>query len=1163
MYLVNYIETFVLSLLYILKTIKRKGELKMKIKNMTRLKGLICISLSILMILAIIPRQTNVYAARLVETTDKATGLIYDTAGVILGYEGKATDVVIPAKLGKVTIKKIGSSAFIDNIKIKSVTFPNGLTEIGDNAFGRCTSLTSVKFPNTLKIIDAYAFDSCSSLKGVTIPNGVKTIGQGAFLFCPSITKINIPSSVTTLGEGAFQGTSITSITIPSSITTIPGALFGQTLLKSVVIPKTIKSIDGQAFAECSKLTSVTIPKTVTKIEHAVFEDCPLVTIYGENESAAQIYCANYNIKFVDMAVSSKPAEAIIKPDPIVIPATTISANVTATPSKTKISVNNVAKSLESYTIKGDDYYKITYLASILAGTNKQFSPRYDKFHSLMQLMSDVKPSTKIVVSKDAGKQKQATRVYPTIYYEEIDISGAISVYSINGEDYYKFADTMNIINCGVIKNTKTGVLNLNPKLGYEPLDSPVFAPVPKGNAEYRKVQKSLYDAYLYGKDGPSDSNVTVPDNTVFYVPRGITYENGRKIYLGNNSSFIVKGEWKAEYPTKVLQPTSKNTKNAVYSYSFNPREPSGDFGANNNVVYVSSNNNFEWGNMPLTSAKISYGDVTNGVQPIILNVTRDKRDPETCLFVYFHVKGGESYGYLYNNVNDGIDLTPQLATVVAKNIGKKATIDRINVQNANGVSFSKDLSIPVNWTISTSGPAPTELKTVNYSDSVYGNNSLIFDGLSQNSYIAKCLFDKDAAYKIISPNNNYTVAPLQKEGEGALNIMGDTSNIALFTGKKEESGKDVYSFLVSPFSNNINYAGDFSTYPTQADLVFENKKVYLNFMLNKANGSSIELMVKYHKKGDPADALGILYAELTGIDAKSKTGKLDLTPSLTELNNSKGTTNIDNIYVYTYMSRPQDHAKTPSVKFAVFPCDFTPTAIDSVKLGIDTVACIQADGLQNPTGSTLITAPFEIRNNLDSLTTIQISPTGKNKWGANLLKEELGLSNVITLQISFNPDSPRYDIKCFTDKGDPSMSITRIIKGVNFSGITSAGAKIELKYAWSSGEDLAIVTNNVAPKPIAAGSSGTDTIDVVLIPGSEIKTFNVSGFTLVQDDGHKTPYTDTAIKITSLSQSTGGNAKLTFTRYFDPNTENKIYNKELILVYKGDIVGKVKFTNY
>jgi hypothetical protein len=593
-------------------------------------------------------------------------------------------------------------------------------------------------------------------------------------------------------------------------------------------------------------------------------------------------------------------------------------------------------------------------LSFILAGTEKQFSPGYDKVHSVMQFIANFETDDKQVNSKGDGKAKQATRVYPIIYYAETEISGAVSVYSINGEDYYKFTDTMNIINCGVIKNTKTGVLNLNPKLSYEPLNSPVFAPVPKGDANYMKVQKSLYDAYLTGKDGPPDSNLTVPDNTVLYVPRGVVYGNGIKIYLGNNSSFTVKGEWKAEYPDRVLHPKSTTTKNAIYSYSFDPIHPFGEYGASNNVVYVSSKNNFEWGNMPLTSAKISYGNITNGVQSIILNVTRDKRDPETCVFVYFHVKGGESYGYLYNNVKESIDLTPQLATVVAQNIGNKATIDRINVQNANGVSFSEDISLPVNWTISTSGPAPTELKTVNYSDPYDGNNSLIFDGLSQNSYIAKCVFDKETAYELISPKNNYTFAPLQKEGTFDLNIMGNSSNIALFTGKEEDNGRDAYSFYVSPLSNNLNYTGDYTAYPTQATLAFENKKAYLNFMLSKPEdpssnyGSSMELMVKYHKKGDPSDVLGILYAAPTNIDANSETGKLDLTPSLTELYNSKGAINIDSLYVYTYTARVTDENKTPSVKFAVVPCDFTPTSTDSVKLGTDTVACIKYSGTRN-----------------------------------------------------------------------------------------------------------------------------------------------------------------------------------------------------------------------
>jgi len=243
----------------------------------------------------------------------------------------------------------------------------------------------------------------------------------------------------------------------------------------------------------------------------------------------------------------------------------------------------------------------------------------------------------------------------------------------------------------------------------------------------------------------------------------------------------------------------SPAVKNAVYTYSFNPINVMNDSGASNNVVYVSSKNNFEWGNMPLASAKIAYGGVSNGVQQISLNITRDKRDPETCVYVYFHVKGGESYGYLYKNANESIDLMPQLAAVSAINIGRKASIDRINVQNANGVSLSKDIVLPVNWTITTSGKAPTELKSVGY----YDGNRLLFKGLSLNRYIAKVQFKIGTGYSIISPDNKYIIAPLQSEFGGDFNIMSESANISLFTGQKVTTGKDDYAFVISPFSSN------------------------------------------------------------------------------------------------------------------------------------------------------------------------------------------------------------------------------------------------------------------------------------------------------------------------------------------------------------------------
>ncbi len=781
----------------------------MQTKSKTMLNRLFRLSFVLLLILATaIPTQFPVYASNSSAwIDDAATGFTYDSTGVIWAYAGSATNLVIPAKLGKATIKKIGSSVFTGNENLKTVTISNGLTEIGDNAFNNCTSLTSVKFPATLQNIDDYAFDSCSALTNIVLPNGIKRVGAGAFLFCKSITSINLPSSLTTLGTGAFQGISITSVTIPGSISFVPGALFGQTLLKTVVIPATVKTIEGEAFAECPELTSITIPKTVTKIGHNAFKDCPLVKVYGENGSTAQTYSANYNIPFVETAAPPLPTTPVVKPDAIVIPTPTNGATVLAKPSKTQISVNNVIKPLEAYAINGQDYFKLTDLGIVLAGTEAAFTPAFDVQHSLMQLNAEFEPETTPVLSLGDGKEKQARRIYPRVFKGTADISGAVSVYSINGADYYRLSDILNIINCGVIKNAKTGVLNLNPRLSYEPLNSPVFAAAPTGNAAYVKTQKALYNAYLKGIGIVDTTAVTVPDNTTLYVPRGVILGDGGngKITLGNNSSFIVKGEWQTEYPTRSLKAASASTKNALYAYKFDPTTPTGMDGANNNVVFVSASNNFEWGNLPLSSASLSYSNVSNGVQPIILNVTRDKRDPETCVFVYFHVKGGESFGYLYSNVNESVDLTPQLAATVAKNLGRNAVIDRLSIQNANGVSFSKDISLPVNWTITTSGPAPTDLKPVIYSSIGYGN-SLTFDGLTANSYIARYLLDNVNDYQVISSENRYTVAPVQYINDKPNEIQGTAANISLFTGKKLENGKDAYAFVASPFSDNISY---------------------------------------------------------------------------------------------------------------------------------------------------------------------------------------------------------------------------------------------------------------------------------------------------------------------------------------------------------------------
>jgi hypothetical protein len=1140
----------------------------MKSKSYLMFKRVIGLSLGILMILAILaPSQIIVYADTYTRITDKATGFEYDGTGEIITYDGTKTDIVIPEKLGKVTIKYISDIAFCGNTKIKSVTFPNTMTVIGHNAFEGCSALTTVKFPKTLKTIEYCAFFDCTSLKGVIFPDGLKSIGYQAFANCKAIKEIKIPESVTTLEPGAFYGTSITAFKIPNDITSISGALIGNTQIKTFVVPKTIKTIGEDAFSGCTKLTSLTVLKNVKEIGNGAFDECPLLTVYGENGSEAQVFCLKNEINFVDIAIGAKPVKQIILPNPIVMPSDTKSPTVKATPSKTKIALNNAVKNLEAYTISGEDYCKITDLSCLLSGTSKQFGAEYNQSQSLMQLTDD-RECEKKAVSIGDGKEKQAARVYPTIYWGTADISRVICVYSINGEDYYKLSDTLDIINCGIIKNTKTGVLNLRPDLAYEPLNSPVFQPVPKGNATFMKIQKGLYDAYLSGKDEAPSEKVTVPDNTVFYVPRGISYNRlGSDItYLGNNSSFIVKGSWTPEYPDKCLFPTSKTTKNAMLCYGYNYVNDMDQIsGANNNLVYTSGKNNFEWGIMQFTSTNISYGNVKDGVQSILFNFTRDKRDPASDVYVYMNVVGGESYGYLYRNVKYSIDLSSQLATVVAKNVGKKATINKITVQNCNGISYSNSISLPVNWTISTSGPAPTDIKSVVYADSSF-NNSLVFSGLSQKSYIAKCKEVKDYVYKIISPKNNYTYCPheLAELDDGNINIIGEYSNIVQYTGIKAKSGKDNYSFFVSPFSKNLDYVNDYDT-PKEASLSVENKKTYLNISYGKTteqhpfSGSDDNILVKYHKKGDPSDVLGDLYTGDIKMDKVLGTGTLDLTQALTDLKNKSGAISIDSLYVHSYEKRVEDDFIYPSLKATVVPCDITPAAADSVKLGKDTMVYITANSLQSA-GTAPITAPFVISNSADYFSSLQFSPAGKNQWGPNLLKRTLTTQDNLTLQIAFNPASPQYDIKGIVE----DQNTTTIFKGANFSGITKAGGKIQLAN-WDIDYDVAIVTNNVKPKPFNVGASGSDTIDVVLIPGSEIKTFDIANFSLVLDDNQDTPVEDTYVKITNLSQTTGGNAKLTFTRYFelDPEKENRPFYEWYLLKYKGNLIGRVNSSNF
>jgi hypothetical protein len=90
------------------------------------------------------------------------------TAGIITGYNGKDSILIIPSVINGVPVKEIGEDAFKNNLKLVSVTIPDSVTNI-----------------------ENCAFEGCSNLKSVTIPSSVKEVHSDSFKWCSNLTNIN------------------------------------------------------------------------------------------------------------------------------------------------------------------------------------------------------------------------------------------------------------------------------------------------------------------------------------------------------------------------------------------------------------------------------------------------------------------------------------------------------------------------------------------------------------------------------------------------------------------------------------------------------------------------------------------------------------------------------------------------------------------------------------------------------------------------------------------------------------------------------------------------------------------------------------------------------------------------------------------------------------
>lgn len=259
-------------------------------------KKILAVLLSALILVASMPVMA--VAAEELVSADGFKYTVEDGKAMITGYEGEATELVIPESLDGVTVTTIGGYAFEDNTAITSVTFPDTVETIKNKAFYQCSALASVDLPANLVSLGNLAFAK-TAIESVEIPksleeadysygahtydmNGVEvSVSEGPFTLCDNLKTVTFEKGATFVPNNILRGcTGIEEITIPDTVTTINSAAFLDCVnLKSIDVPDAVTKINAKAFSGCLSLKDVELSKALTFLGEEAFAKTPIESI--------------------------------------------------------------------------------------------------------------------------------------------------------------------------------------------------------------------------------------------------------------------------------------------------------------------------------------------------------------------------------------------------------------------------------------------------------------------------------------------------------------------------------------------------------------------------------------------------------------------------------------------------------------------------------------------------------------------------------------------------------------------------------------------------------------------------------------------------------------------------------------------------------------------
>ncbi len=194
-------------------------------------------------------------------------GLVYTPVGSsdspsgyeVCGYEGDATELVIPDNISNKPVTAIQPEVFKGNSTLQTLTIGSNVTDIGESAFEDCDALTAVVLPNSVEYVHARAFRGCDNLMSFTIGTGFEHHDDNFFADCPKLSTLQM-SGWNKYGYRCEDNvlTHQSDYWFAYIIACAPGKTGDYTIPTYYQINKI--EIFPDCFAGCTGLTSITFP---------------------------------------------------------------------------------------------------------------------------------------------------------------------------------------------------------------------------------------------------------------------------------------------------------------------------------------------------------------------------------------------------------------------------------------------------------------------------------------------------------------------------------------------------------------------------------------------------------------------------------------------------------------------------------------------------------------------------------------------------------------------------------------------------------------------------------------------------------------------------------------------------------------------------------------